>query len=295
MMKKTFLFLQIVFLYLGSICPAWAQSPENNSLLWKISGNGLEHDSYLFGTIHIICQDQFKMDDRILNALRSSEKIALELDLSDQSELMAMQKLSMNEDFANIENEFDPETREAVDAFLTEHYGVGLQQFGIFKPFALSSLILVKLLPCEDVGSYELFFVEKAKEEGIPMIGLETGEFQISLFDQIPLQQQLDDLGKMVTDKESMDEFLALVSAYLEEDIDRLYELITEADMFKEYGDILLASRNKNWIPTIEALIRDQPSFIAVGSGHLASEMGVIQLLKDAGYHLEPMYAEPIY
>lgn len=288
-MKKLFFWLQIALLSSVAICPTWAQSSENHSLLWKISGNGLEHESFLFGTIHIICQDQFKMDNRILNALQSSEKIALELNLSDQSELMAMQKLSMNADFANIQDEFDPEHRKAVDAFLTEHYGVGLQQFGIFKPFALSSLILVKLLPCEEVGSYELYFVEKAKEESIPMIGLESGEFQTSLFDQIPLQQQIDDLGKMLTDKESMDEFMALVNAYLEEDIDRLYELITDADMFKEYGDILLVNRNKNWIPIIEELIREQPSFIAVGSGHLASETGVIQLLKDAGYHLEPI------
>jgi uncharacterized protein YbaP (TraB family) len=27
----------------------------NNTLLWKISGNGLEKPSYLFGTIHMLC------------------------------------------------------------------------------------------------------------------------------------------------------------------------------------------------------------------------------------------------
>lgn len=278
----------MLFFYL-TLSSTWAQTSDNNSLLWKISGNELESDSYLFGTIHIICQDQFKMDNRILNALESSEKVVLELNLSDQSELMAMQKLSMNNEFANIQEKFEPEVRPAVDAFLLEHYGIGLEQFGVFKPFALSSLILVKMLPCEEVGSYEMFFMEKANEIGVPMAGLESSEFQAGLFDQIPLQQQIDDLGKMLTDKESMDEFMALVNTYLEEDIDRLYELITDANMFKEYGDILLVNRNKNWIPIIEELIREQPSFIAVGSGHLASETGVIQLLKNAGYHLEPI------
>ncbi|EKB50469.1 TraB/GumN family protein [Cecembia lonarensis] len=289
MKKNHLLFAMLLLFNLSFSIGCWGQISDGRSLLWKISGDKLPADSYLFGTIHIICQDQFKMDERILKAFESSEKIALELNLSDQNELMAMQKLSMNENFSNIQDEFEEEDREAIDAFLTEHYGIGLQQFGIFKPFALSSLILVKLLPCEEVGSYELFFVEKAKEKSIPMMGLESGDFQAGLFDQIPLQQQLVDLGRMVTDPESLKEFEELVKAYLDEDIDRLYALITEADLFVEYGDLLLVERNKNWIPIIESLIMEQSTFIAVGSGHLASEVGIIQLLRNAGYSVEPI------
>jgi len=288
MNKKLISALILVFFQAYSLT-AWSQSAADNSLLWKISGNELSEDSYLFGTIHIICQDQFKMDERILGALESSEKIVLEINLSDPNELMAMQRISMNENFANIQDAFEENQREAIDAFLVEHYGVGLQQFGVFKPFALSSLILVKILPCEEVGSYEMFFVEKANEKSMPMMGLESGEFQAGLFDKIPLQQQLDDLGKMVTDPESLKEFEELVQAYLEEDIDRLYTLISQADIFQEFGDILLEERNRNWIPIIEALIREQPTFIAVGSGHLASEIGLIHLLREAGYTVEPI------
>jgi uncharacterized protein YbaP (TraB family) len=289
-MKKLFLRSSLMLFFYLTLSSTWAQTSDYNSLLWKISGNELESDSYLFGTIHIICQDQFKMDNRILNALESSEKVVLELNLSDQSELMAMQKLSMNEEFANIQEEFEPEVRQAVDTFLLEHYGIGLEQFGVFKPFALSSLILVKMLPCEEVGSYEMFFMEKANEIGIPMAGLESSEFQAGLFDQIPLQQQVDDIGKMITDEQSIAEFSALVEAYLDEDIERLYELISEAEMFKEHGDLLLVNRNRDWIPVIEEMIWEQPTFIAVGSGHLASVTGVIQLLRDAGYTVEPVH-----
>ena len=84
-----------------------------------------------------------------------------------------------------------------------------------------------------------------------------------------------------------MEEFESLVAAYLEEDIEELYSLIADNDMFKEYGDLLLADRNANWIPVIEELIHQQPTFIAVGSGHLASESGVIALLRKAGYTVE--------
>ncbi|RPA67105.1 TraB/GumN family protein [Cyclobacteriaceae bacterium YHN15] len=262
---------------------------EGNSLLWKISGNGLEQESYLFGTIHLICQDQFKMDDRILNALGKSKKIALEIDMSDQNMMMEMQRLSVNADFKNIKDEFDPKQIEAVDEFLKNKYGTGLDQLGVLKPFVLSTMIITKLLPCEEISSYEMFFLQKSQEGNTPMTGLETIEDQVKIFDNIPLKTQLDDIGDLVMDESSIKEFDTLVSAYLDEDIDLLYELITKNEMFKNHGDMLLADRNKKWIPLIEDLVKEQTTFIAVGSGHLASETGVIQLLRDAGYEVEPV------
>jgi uncharacterized protein YbaP (TraB family) len=279
----------LLILFFLIISQSNAAENEEKSLLWKISGNGLEQESYLFGTIHLICQDQFKMDDRIQNALNNSKKIALEIDMSDQNMMMEMQKLSVNADFKNIKDDFDPKQIEAVDEFLKNKYGTGLDQLGVLKPFVLSTMIITKLLPCEEISSYEMFFLQKSLEVNTPMTGLETIEDQVKIFDNIPLKTQLDDIGDLVMDESSIKEFDTLVSAYLDEDIDLLYELITKNEMFKNHGDMLLADRNKKWIPLIEDLVKEQTTFIAVGSGHLASETGVIQLLRNAGYKVEPL------
>jgi uncharacterized protein len=279
----------LLILFFLIISKSYSAENEENSLLWKISGNGLEQESYLFGTIHLICQDQFKMDNRILNALGKSKKIALEIDMSDQNMMMEMQKLSVNADFKNIKDEFEPEQGKAVDEFLQNKYGLGLEQLGVLKPFVLSTMIITKLLPCEEISSYEMFFLQKSQEGNTPMTGLETIEDQVKIFDNIPLKTQLDDIGDLVMDESSIKEFDTLVSAYLDEDIDLLYELITKNEMFKNHGDMLLADRNKKWIPLIEDLVKEQTTFIAVGSGHLASETGVIQLLRNAGYKVEPL------
>jgi uncharacterized protein len=284
--KKLSIFLVFIFpLFSQSI----AVEQEEKSLLWKISGNGLEQESYLFGTIHLICQDQFKMDDRILQALNKARKIALEIDMSDQNMLMEMQRLSVNADFQNIKDEFEPDQGKAVDEFLKSKYGVGLDQLGILKPFVLSTMILTKLMPCEEISGYEMFFVQKAQEGEIPMVGIETIADQVGLFDQIPLKTQLNDIGDLLVDGKSIEEFETLVAAYLDEDIELLYELITNNDMFRDFGDILLVDRNQKWIPIIEDLIKEETTFIAVGSGHLASETGVIQLLRNAGFDVEPV------
>ncbi len=65
------------------VLPVKAQSNDQSSLLWKISGNGLTEESYLFGTIHIICADQFLMDNLIKNAFKSTDQLVMELDMSD--------------------------------------------------------------------------------------------------------------------------------------------------------------------------------------------------------------------
>jgi uncharacterized protein YbaP (TraB family) len=266
---------------------AFANDKEEKSLLWKISGNGLTESSYLFGTIHMICKDKFYMDEKIENALASSKVLAMELNMADPNLMTEMQQLSVNPGFTNIKGEFTPEQATSLDKFLTESYGAGLDQLGILKPFVLSSMVLIKMLPCQEQSSYEMFFTEKAKTQEKTVKGLETVAFQMGVFDKIPQKLQIDELGNMVTNPDSMEEFDKLVGAYLEQDTEKLYSIITESEMFRDYGNLLLEERNKNWIPKIEEMVKEQSTFIAVGSGHLGSETGVIQLLRDAGYTIE--------
>lgn len=254
--------LIVILLLMQLVFPVIANEGEDKSLLWKISGNGLQQESYLFGTIHIICKDQFFMDKRIENALSATEKIVLELNMMDPNMMAEMQQLSVNEGFKNIKADFTEEQAAALDEFLTKSYGAGLDQMGILKPFVLSSMVMLKMLPCEEQSSYEMFFVEKANERKMEMVGLESAAFQIGIFDKIPQKMQMDDLAKLVMEDDGIEEFESLVTAYLEEDIEGLYDLITENEMFKEYGNLLLADRNANWIPIIEELIHQSTTNI---------------------------------
>ena len=86
-----------------------AQSNDQSSLLWKISGNGLTEVSYLFGTIHIICADQFLMDDRIKNAFQSTDQLIMELDMSDPDLEQKMAAVSINPGMKNIQEEIEEE------------------------------------------------------------------------------------------------------------------------------------------------------------------------------------------
>ncbi|HMK25356.1 MAG TPA: TraB/GumN family protein, partial [Chitinophagaceae bacterium] len=79
---------------------AYAQhTDENNTLLWKISGNGLEKPSYLFGTIHMLCADDAVLSDNMKKAISSCDQVYFEVDMDNLFEMIgAIGKMKMNGD-----------------------------------------------------------------------------------------------------------------------------------------------------------------------------------------------------
>src|SRR5262245_19705974 len=56
-----------------------AQPRLEPTLLWEISGNGLQKPSYIYGTIHVHDSKAFRLNDSVLAALRSCSIFASEL------------------------------------------------------------------------------------------------------------------------------------------------------------------------------------------------------------------------
>ena len=54
----------------------------NNSLLWQISGNGLKAPSYLFGTMHIISNENYFFGENAKKKVKSAKNVVFEMDLS---------------------------------------------------------------------------------------------------------------------------------------------------------------------------------------------------------------------
>ena len=280
--------LAIAFCF-ALVSTANSQTSTDQSLLWEISGNGLKENSYLFGTIHMICPSDFLMDDRIKNAFEDADELIMELDMDDPEMMQKMQQSSLNPEMKNIKSAFSESDANALNEFLTANYGAGLDQLGILKPFMLMSMITVKQLPCEQIESYELFFTNLAKTQNKNVEGLESVEFQMGLFDEIPEEILFEEISKMVTTDEFIKEFEQMVSAYTAEDIDKLYQVIAENEMMGNFNELMLDNRNRNWIPVMEKNMKENQVFFAVGSGHLGGENGVINLLRNQGYQVKPI------
>ncbi|TMI96769.1 MAG: TraB/GumN family protein, partial [Bacteroidetes bacterium] len=77
-----------------------AQKNNNdNTLLWKISGNGLKKPSYLFGTIHMLCADDAVLSDSLKNVIKNVQEVYFEVDLDNMFEMLGvMSKMKMKGD-----------------------------------------------------------------------------------------------------------------------------------------------------------------------------------------------------
>ena len=80
-----------LLLFVGIFTSLFANAQElEKSLLWEISGEGLESPSYLYGTIHATCDAT--LDANTLKALDETKQLYLEIDMDDKEMPMQMMK-----------------------------------------------------------------------------------------------------------------------------------------------------------------------------------------------------------
>ena len=67
---------------------AFAQTEEDRGLLWKISGNGLDKPSFLYGTMHVSNKVAFHLSDSFYKAIESVDIVSLEINPETWMETM---------------------------------------------------------------------------------------------------------------------------------------------------------------------------------------------------------------
>lgn len=276
---------------------AAADKPVENALLWKIEGKELTAPSYLYGTIHIINGDDFFLPSGTLAAIDETDKMVFEIDMnemSDMSKMMGIMMQAFMKDNVTLKDLLSDDDYQVVSTHF-ESIGLPLMMLERIKPMFLSALAYGDMDPAGlqsgSMKSYEMEFFEMANSAKKPVAGLETIEFQMGLFDSIPYKEQADLLVQTIKMSDSSsDEFDEMTKMYKAQNINAMIEMIgEESGGLSEHEDVLVGMRNRNWIPVMGDMMNSQPTFFAVGAGHLAGQQGVIKLLRKAGYKLTPV------
>ncbi len=278
----------------------YAPDAGENSLLWEISGKDLEIPSYLYGTIHIIGKDDFFLTDPTVASFDKSEKIVFEINMEEMQNpfiLFGLIKNMTMPEGITLKSLLEPEDYKFVQEKFKE---MGLPPFvtGMFdrvKPLFLTAFAGGDMDPegfqNGSMVSYEMEFMEMAQNKSLEMGGLETIEFQMSIFDSIPYPEQAKMLVEsMRAEGEGMDELDLMVELYKNQDLVGMEAMFnSETGGLGEWDDILLNKRNENWIPIMKGMMAEKPTFFAVGAGHLVGENGVVALLRKQGYTVKPL------
>jgi hypothetical protein len=260
---------------------------QGQSLLYKISGEGMKNNVFIYGTIHALSQNDFFIDDIVLEKIDESEKIVLEIDMTDPNMIYEVQS-SMIMKEKSIDALLSKDEFSRLKYFFLDSIQMQIDMVKHVKPLMLSSFLLPKIIGSQP-ASYEEFFLQIAIDKGIEIGGLETVSEQISFLDMIPLQEQAKMLMESVNDfNQSRIEFIRLVNVYKTRDIEKVYGLMMEmSTQYKDFGDYLIDARNLNWIPRIISLGNNKITFIAVGCGHLGGENGLINLFRKQGFSVQ--------
>jgi uncharacterized protein YbaP (TraB family) len=276
---------------LGVAC--FAQEKAENTLLWRISGKNLKTPSYLFGTIHMICGNDIQLSDSLKSAIRQSDKVYLELDMDNIFELMGViTKMKMNGDTTLADLLTAAEYEKIKLFFKSQNTLLPFSMLETYKPMVAASTLMQASIDCDNATSMEQMIMQEAKSKNKKIDGLETMSYQMSIFDSIPYKLQAKQLLDYVDNygKDDNKEFEELSEAYRKQQLSKLEDLTKKEDMgMKRFTEILLYQRNVNWVNKLKDLLSNNALVIAVGAGHLPGDRGVINLLKKAGYKVEPV------
>jgi uncharacterized protein YbaP (TraB family) len=274
-----------------------APTAKENSLLWEISGKDLPAPSYLFGTIHMIGKGDFIMSEQTKAAFDKALLVTFEINMEEMTNMAVMMPLMMKAFMSGDTTLQDLLSKEDYGVVSAHFEKIGLPMMFVdrIKPMFLSALGSEDALKMQggsdEVVSYEVEFMNMARKQSKSMSGLETAEYQMSMFDSIPYRVQADMLVETIKGGDAGDDqFRQLVELYKAQDLYGLQQMLASDEAgVAEYEDLLLNQRNRNWIPVMEKMMADQVTFFAVGAGHLAGEQGVIALLRRQGYNVQPL------
>lgn len=260
-----------------------------NSLLWKITKEGNTKTSYLFGTIHVICEQDYFWTNPMQKAFDETQQLCIEMDISNTELSMETAALMMDfsggtlRDYFSNENDF-----QLVKKYIEDSLGQKMEIVERMKPVALYMIYSIGLVkgPCKETVSYELKLAEKAKQRSNKIIGLETVAEQMEVMESIPTDSIINHLIRIAKGEKSDDaDADALVTAYKKQDLDLLNKMIIKSTSETGMdGAVMIDNRNKKWIAPMSKMMSEKPTFFAVGAGHV---YGLLQLLREAGYTVE--------
>lgn len=276
----------------------------NAQLLWKISGNGQEKPSYILGTHHLA---PLSIKDSIAGlpqAVEGTQQVYGEVVMSDMASpefAQSMQQMMTISGDTTLQMLFTPEQYELVGKAVKENLMADVAMFGKYKPAVLTQQLTL-ILCMKNLGGFnpqeqlDTYFQQQAMQSGKKVGGLESLQSQMDiLFKDPTLQRQANLLYCLVSDIDKvMDQTKRLNNAYMTQNLDEVLKLTeerdgTSCDPLPGEMEALLDNRNKAWIEKMPAIMEEAPTFFVVGAGHLPGTNGVLNLLKEKGYTVEPM------
>jgi len=268
---------------------------QQNSLLWEISGKGINRPSYLFGTMHLRDSRLFCFPDSAQQKLDSCSVLALEVVIDFKDSKALMNAILLQDESKYLPQILTKQEYKKVKKAVKENCDIAtLMMMDRIRPLMLAASLMEAQMKNNVKYPMDIQFQIDAQKQGKKMYALESAKSQIEVLDKIPLQIQKQELLSAV-DSLSQNKLLldTMIQMYLRQDLTALQ---TSTDgMSAEFDSLwqseLLDKRNEIMVNGIKTLLFNGNAFAAIGAAHLGGENGIIELLRKDGYILRPIFS----
>jgi uncharacterized protein YbaP (TraB family) len=215
----------------------------------------------------------------------------MEMDMDDPSTMLSGLLYMNMKGGKKLKELYTTAEYQKVESYFRDSVGIPMMMLQSIKPYFLVAMLYPKMMNCKTASGVEEELMKIAKENKKEIKGLETIQFQSSVFDSIPYEWQAKELLKNI-DSFSFykKEFDTMMLEYKNQQLSAMENLLTKSEFGSDkYEDILLNKRNINWVGQLKSIMKKESVFVAVGAGHLVGEKGLINLLRKEGYIVTPL------
>lgn len=314
-MKKQTTIPVIFFITLFFFQSQTAVAQKQQGLLWRIQKEGGK-PSFLFGTMHISDKKAFQFIDSLYIYLRQADAFASEFNPDSANQILTAHMYGEYERPSSVRL-MDPHP-PAVDTAsyilppdtLPELLKTAVNDTSVAVKFDVDSLAI----PGDESsqGLFDKFFrqlsfrrerdpnlmntfmdaylYEMAKGDGKQIFGLEDLAGKGRVIDALYNGAKTQKIVSKFQSWDAQGEESPIHRLYLKEDLDSLMLYYTE--FFDEAAlDIFLYKRNREMVERMKDIMNHGSLFAAVGAAHLPGEKGMLQLLRDLGFNVEPVFS----
>jgi uncharacterized protein YbaP (TraB family) len=279
---------------LGLLALALPAAAAADPAAWRVAGRD-GGEVTLFGSMHVLRQSDHPLPKSVDALLERADTIVMELDLDDVDAL-AQQRLIVNSAVLppgqTIADVIDADLYRALEQRSTE-LGVDLKLMNRFEPWFLAITLLDQgLSKFGFVGQYgvEQYVLQHALRGRKEIVGLETFEFQIRIFDSLSPSSQQAMLAQTLDELDEAESAMAeMAAAWRAGELEELGdELLEEFEDFPGLYETLVTKRNAVWAEALERMLRDgRRHLVVVGALHLVGNDSLIELLTERGHAVE--------
>lgn len=279
---KFFLFL-LIFIAVAQNVSAQKKYP--STFLWKISGNGLKKPSYMYGTMHLQDKALFNLGDSIYAALESVEGFSIEVDPIALMDGL-LKTLNDKDDSPLLKDIIEEKKYKKLEKNIESKFGISADNLTLKKIKKYIQNKVYQKKQGQMKTFMDMYLYNIAKKQNKKFAPVEDVEDQLSLMDDYSPKSMEKYLEQDSVSEENVIENFKNI--YIQKNLTALAKTI-EDDSQNLYSSLALVKRNLKMARRIDSLTKIRTSFIAIGAAHLPGDSGLIQLLQNRGFMVEPI------